>query len=70
MADEQDHQLAPARGGTRVGDRRLSAVQYLVFTLSGGPVRLGSNFAALELVVDLDEAQQAALAADLAATLG
>ncbi len=55
---------------TQVGQDRLSAVQYLVFTLPDGPVRLGSDFAALELVVDLDEAQQAALAADLAATIG
>ena len=55
---------------TQVGQDRLSAVQYLVFALPDVPVRLGSDFAALELVVDLDEAQQAALAADLAATLG
>jgi len=55
---------------TQVGQDRLSAVQYLVFTLPDVPVRLGSDFAALELVVDLDEAQQTALAADLAATLG
>ena len=53
-----------------VGQDRLSAVQYLVFALPDVPVRLGSDFAALELVVDLDEAQQTALAADLAATLG
>ena len=55
---------------TQVGQDRLSAVQYLVFALPDVPVRLGSDFAALELVVDLDEAQQTALAADLAATLG
>ena len=53
-----------------MGQDRLSAVQYLVFALPDVPVRLGSDFAALELVVDLDEAQQTALAADLAATLG
>ena len=55
---------------TQVGQDRLSAVQYLVFALPDVPVRLGSDFAALELVVNLDEAQQTALAADLAATLG
>ncbi|MED5166278.1 MAG: DUF3501 family protein [Actinomycetota bacterium] len=54
---------------TQVGQDRLSAVQYLVFTLPEGPVRLGSDFAALELAVNLDDAQRAALAADLAATL-
>ena len=55
---------------SQVGQNRLSAVQYLVFTLPAGPVGLGSDFAALELSVDLDEVQQAALAADLAATIG
>ena len=55
---------------TQVGQDRLSAVQYLVFTLPDGPVRLGSDFAALKLAVDLDEAQRAALATDRAATLG
>ena len=54
---------------TQVGQDRLSAVQYLVFTLPEGPVRLGSDFATLELTVNLDDAQRAALAADLAATL-
>ena len=55
---------------TQVGQDRLSAVQYLVFTLPDGPVRLGSDFAALKLAVDLDEAQRAALATDRAAPLG
>ena len=53
-----------------MGRGRLSAVQYLKFTLPEAPVRLGSDFAALELSVNLDEAQLAALATDLAATLG
>ena len=55
---------------SQVGRGRLSAVQYLKFTLPEAPVRLGSDFAALELSVDLDEAQLAALATDLTATLG
>jgi len=54
---------------TQVGQDRLSAVQYLVFSLPEGPVRLGSDFAALELTVNLDDTQRTALAADLAATL-
>ena len=53
-----------------MGRGRLSAIQYLKFTLPEAPVRLGSNFAALELSVDLDEVQLAALMTDLAATLG
>jgi len=55
---------------SQVGRGRLSAIQYLKFTLPEAPVRLGSDFAALELSVDLDEAQLAALATDLTATLG
>ena len=54
----------------QVGRGRLSAVQYLRFTLDEGPVRLGSDFPALELAVDLDTEQRSALASDLAATLG
>jgi len=55
---------------SQVGRGRLSAVQYLKFTLPEAPVRLGSDFAALELSVDLYEVQLAALATDLADTLG
>lgn len=54
----------------QVGRGRLSAVQYLRFTLGEGPVRLGSDFPVLELAVDLDAEQRSALASDLAATLG
>jgi len=59
---------------TQVGRGRLSAVQYLVFTLGmgsldNGPIRLGSDFPALRLNVDLTDEQRTALSADLAATL-
>ena len=59
---------------TQVGRGRLSAVQYLVFTLDvgsldQGPVRLGSDFPTLRLGVDLTDEQRAALSADLADTL-
>ena len=59
---------------TQVGRGRLSAVQYLVFTLGvgsldNGPIRLGSDFPALRLSVDLTDEQRTALSADLAATL-
>ena len=53
-----------------MGRSRLSAIQYLKFTLPEAAVRLGSDFAALELSVDLYEVQLAALATDLADTLG
>ena len=55
---------------SQVGRGHLSAIQYLKFPLPEAPVRLGSDFAALELSVNLDEAQLAALATDLTATLG
>ena len=60
---------------SQVGRGRLSAVQYLLFDLpvgafDAGPVRVGCDFPALTLAVDLDDAQRAALAADLAATRG
>ena len=60
---------------SQVGRGRLSAVQYLLFDLpvgafDAGPVRVGCDFPALTLTVDLDDAQRAALAADLAATRG
>jgi|TARA_B110000438_G_scaffold227858_1_gene222334 hypothetical protein len=53
---------------SQVGLDRLSAVQYLRFSLDTGPVRLGSNFPTLELTVDLTDDQRNFLAADLAAT--
>lgn len=54
---------------SQVGRGRLSAVQYLTFSLPEIPIRLGSDFPELELSVELDDSQRAALAEDLAATL-
>ena len=55
---------------SQVGDRRLSAVQYLTFAVSDAPVALGCDFPGLEGRVSLDERQRSALAEDLAATTG
>ena len=52
----------------QVGDRRLSAVQYLTFNVPDVPVALGCDLPALEGTVALDEGQRSALAEDLAAT--
>ena len=52
----------------QVGDRRLSAVQYLTFNVADGPVALGCDLPALEGTVALDEGQRSALGEDLAAT--
>ena len=53
----------------QVGDRRLSAVQYLKFNLEEPPLTLGCTFDELIGEVELSEEQKIALAADLAATL-
>ena len=52
----------------QVGDDRLSAVQYLRFTLDEAPVAVGTDFEALAAEVELTPDQQAALADDLAAS--
>ena len=54
---------------TQIDDRRLSAVQYLTFSVSDAPVALGCDLPALEGTVALDEGQRSALADDLAATI-
>ena len=46
---------APAPSTTRVGDRRLSAVQYLMFDVPDAPVALGCGLLALDGTVALDE---------------
>jgi hypothetical protein len=52
----------------QVGERRLSSVQYLKFRVNGrAPVALGVDHPALKVETRLDDAQRAALAADLAA---
>ena len=53
---------------TQVGDRRLSAIQYLTFNAPDAPVARGCDLPALEGTVVLDEGQRSALAKDLAAT--
>ena len=53
---------------TQVGDRRLSAVQYLMFNVPDASVALGCDLPVLEGTVALDEGQRSALAEDLAAT--
>ena len=55
---------------TQVGDRRLSAVQYLMFNVPDAPVALGCDLPVLEGTVALDEGQRSALADDLADDLG
>ena len=53
---------------SQVGEDRLSAVQYLTFSLDSPPVGLGCDFEPLSEEIDLSKEQMAALAEDLSAT--
>ncbi len=53
---------------SQVGEDRLSAVQYLTFTVSSAPVALGCDFESLSEEIQLSDEQMEALAADLSAT--
>ena len=73
----QEHLFAELANHTRiyakydpsqVGDRRLSAVQYLTFDVPDAPIALGCDLPGLEGTVTLDQRQRSALAEDLAAT--
>jgi hypothetical protein len=73
----EEHLFVELADGTRVyaeydpaqvGDRRLSAVQYLTFSVPDAPVALGCDLPALEGIVALVDGQRSALAEDLAAT--
>ena len=55
---------------TQVGDRRLSAVQYLMFNLPDALVVLGCDLPVPEGTVAIYEGQRSALADDLADDLG
>ena len=51
-----------------MGDDRLSAVQYLRFTVDEAPVAVGTDFEPLATEIELTADQRAALAEDLAAS--
>tara|TARA_Y100000746_G_scaffold185947_1_gene164617 strand:+ start:1284 stop:1859 length:576 start_codon:yes stop_codon:yes gene_type:complete len=53
---------------SQVGEDRLSAVQYLTFSLDSPPVGLGCDFENLNEEIDLSKEQMEALAEDLSAT--
>ena len=52
----------------QVGEDRLSAVQYLTFSLDSPPVALGCDFESLNEEIELSKEQMEALAEDLSAT--
>jgi len=53
---------------SQVGEDRLSAVQYLTFSLDSPPVGLGCDFESLNEEIELSKEQMEALAEDLSAT--
>ena len=69
ILDEVGNKIFAEHDPTQVGDRRLSAVQYLKFVIKEPPVALGCTFDELAGEVELTKEQRNALAEDLAATL-
>ncbi|MBH01451.1 MAG: hypothetical protein CL469_02170 [Acidimicrobiaceae bacterium] len=69
LLDRKNNKIFAQHDPTQVGDRRLSAVQYLKFVIKEPPVALGCTFDELAGEVELTKEQRNALAEDLAATL-
>ena len=69
LLDRKGNKIFAQHDPTQVGDRRLSAVQYLKFVIKEPPVALGCTFDELAGEVELTKEQRNALAEDLAATL-
>ena len=69
ILDEVGNKIFAEHDPTQVGDRRLSAVQYLKFVIKEPPIALGCTFDELAGEVELTKEQKDALAGDLSATL-
>ena len=69
LLDRKGNKIFAQHDPTQVGDRRLSAVQYLKFVIKEPPVALGCTFGELAGEVELTKEQRNALEEDLAATL-
>ena len=69
LLDRKGNKIFAQHDPTQVGDRRLSAVQYLKFVIKEPPVALGCTFDELAGEVELTKEQRNALEEDLAATL-
>ena len=69
LLDRKNNKIFAQHDPTQVGDRRLSAVQYLKFVIKEPPVALGCTFGELAGEVELTKEQRNALEEDLAATL-
>ena len=69
ILDENRNKVFAEHDASQVGDRRLSAVQYLKFVLDTSPVSIGCSFDQLSGEIELSEQQKNALSEDLEATL-
>ena len=69
ILDEVGNKIFAEHDPTQVGDRRLSAVQYLKFVIKEPPIALGCTFDELAGETELTKDQRNALAGDLSATL-
>ena len=69
ILDENGNKVFAEHDASQVGDRRLSAVQYLKFVLDTSPVSIGCSFDQLSGEIELSEQQKNALSEDLEATL-
>ena len=68
LLDQKGNKIFAQHDSTQVGDRRLSAVQYLNFATEEPAIALGCTFGDLAGEVELSKEQRNALASDLAAT--
>ena len=69
ILDEVGNKIFAEHDPTQVGDRRLSAVQYLKFVIKEPPIAIGCTFDELAGETELTKEQRNALAEDLVATL-
>ncbi len=69
ILDEVGNKIFAEHDPTQVGDRRLSAVQYLKFVIKEPPIAIGCTFDELAGETELTKEQRNALESDLAATL-
>ena len=69
ILDEVGNKIFAEHDPTQVGDRRLSAVQYLKFVIKEHPIAIGCTFDELAGEIELTKEQRNALAGALSATL-
>ena len=69
ILDENENKIFADHDPAQVGDRRLSAVQYLKLILEGSPKAIGCTFGELAGEIELTEEQKNALSEDLASTI-